>query len=1112
MHTDYNSVEIDSRESLSAAPSTLPERPPCVGELVQLRSRRWLVEEIVPALVSGQSARVQLACADDDAQGQSLEVFWDCELDRRILIDEGWGSLAAKGFDDSRQFAAFLYTLRWNCVTATAPNIFQAPFRAGIKIDAYQMEPLRKALRMPRVNLFIADDTGLGKTIEAGLIARELLLRKKAKTLVVAAPPSVLEQWKAEMEERFGLVFEILDRAYWTRMRRERGFGVNPWRTHSRFLVSHNLLIDPAYSDPMREWIGEMRPGSLLILDEAHHAAPSSGGRYGIETKFTRAVRDLGGRFEHRLFLSATPHNGHSNSFSTLLELLDPYRFTRGVKVRGKQVLEDVMVRRLKEDIREIQGGFPKRIVERIEIAGLPQDAPELALSRLLDEYRAAREERHANTSAKAQATAGLLVVGLQQRLLSSVEAFARSLEVHCKTVERQWEQASGTTSRATKDASHLFTTAPDAEDERGEWTSEELEAEEESQIEAISADAEAETQRNADTETLWNREQQLLDQMRKIAEEARGQPDAKMMRFIDWIRDNLCPALPPLGQVSVGAPAGWNDRRVLIFTENREGTKRYLKEMLDWAIEGTDRADERIAVIDGHTSGARRKEIQRRFNADPKKDPLRILLATDAAREGLNFQAHCTDLFHFDLPWNPGRIEQRSGRIDRKLQPASEVRCHYFVLPQRAEDRVLEVLVRKTETIKRELGSLSKVINDDIERHLGGGIRHGDADQIVRKIDQAALDAERKRIVEDELEAARDRQEDLKAQVAKCQDVLKTSRDWVKFAPEPFRDALSCSLELLGAEPLGKGEDEDGRPVWTFPALDYKVQSDSSWASTLDTLRVPRKTDQKLAEWRKETPIRPVVFEDRGVLSDDVVHLHLEQRMVQRLLSRFRSQGFVHHDLSRACLAQAADSIPRVILLGRLSLYGSGAERLHEEIVPVAARWTEPSRRNGPLQAYARDAQTRTLDLLARSLAESNRHAPNDTVQRKLLDAAPRDIDELLPQLQPRAEELAAAAMEQLGRRGEREASDLRATLKRQRTRVREELDKHERHREQLTLGFDAEERRQLQANVSAWRRRLEQFDSDLEREPRRIREFYEVRARRVEPVGLIYLWPETN
>ena len=422
----------------------LPERAPITGELVQVRSRRWLVEEVIEPPAPGESSIVRLACADDDAQGQSLDVFWDYELDRQILEDEGWADLAAKGFDSPRQFAAFLHTLRWHCVTATDPSLFQAPFRAGIRIDAYQMEPLRKALRLPRVNLFIADDTGLGKTIEAGLIARELLLRRKANTIVVAAPPSVLEQWKGELEDRFGLLFEILDRAYLSRMRRERGFGVNPWRTHSRFLVSHNLLIDPGYADPLREWLGPMLPGSLLILDEAHHAAPASGGRYGIETKFTRAIRDLAGRFEHRLFLSATPHNGHSNSFSTLLELLDPYRFTRGVKVRGKSVLDDVMVRRLKEDIREVRGGFPKRNVEPLIIDDLPPDAPELVLSALLDEYRTTRERRHENASNKARAAAGLLVVGLQQRLLSSIEAFARSLKVHRKTVERQWEKAGG--------------------------------------------------------------------------------------------------------------------------------------------------------------------------------------------------------------------------------------------------------------------------------------------------------------------------------------------------------------------------------------------------------------------------------------------------------------------------------------------------------------------------------------------------------------------------------------------------------------------------------------------------------------------------------------------
>jgi len=1095
-----------------AGPGELPERAPSPGELVQLRSRRWVVEEVIEPKIPGQTAIVRVACADDDAQGQALEVYWNYEIDRRILEVEGWGDLAKKGFDPPPRFAAFLNTLRWNCVTATDPNLFQSPFRAGIKIDSYQMEPLRKALRLPRVNLFIADDTGLGKTIEAGLIARELLLRKKAKFIVVAAPPSVLEQWKAELEERFGLVFEILDRTYLTRMRRERGFGVNPWRTHSRFLVSHHLLIDSAYTDPMREWLGTLLPGSLLILDEAHHAAPSSGGRYGIETKFTRAIRDLGNRFEHRLFLSATPHNGHSNSFSTLLELLDPYRFTRGVKVRGKKVLEDVMVRRIKEDIREVQGGFPRREVVRLAIDRLPADAPELVLSNLLDEYRTAREERFADAAKRAQATAGLLVVGLQQRLLSSIEAFARTLKVHRETVERQWERGrlGGAQPVAPAAEADLLSAAPGSDDERGEWTPEELEAEEAAQVEAVTAEAEAEAPRGKGAEALWKRELALLDRMREIAEQTRHKPDAKSRRLIDWIRENLCPDLPPVGQRPRGEPR-WNERRVLIFTENREGTKRWLKGILEQAIEGTDRADERIEVIDGLTSGTRRREIQRRFNTDPAKDPLRILLATDAAREGLNFQAHCTDLFHFDLPWNPGRIEQRNGRIDRKLQPAEVVRCHYFVLPQRAEDRVLEVLVKKTETIKKELGSLSKVIDDDVERRLNQGIRHRDAEQLAQDIARADLESETKRIVAEELEEARDRQEELKSQIEKCRELLEKSRAWTRFDAAPFRDALSCSLELLGADPLKEGKDEHGRPVWRFPSLDRRAHADPSWTATLDALRPPRRSDQKVAEWRREAPIRPVVFEDAGVVTEETVHLHLEQRVAQRLLARFRAQGFVHHDLSRACLAQAGDSIARVILLGRLSLYGAGAERLHEEIVPVTARWVDPKSRRGPLQAYARDAESKTLELLDRTLARGV-HTPGDTIQRRLLDHAAKDVEELLPQLAPRAEEMAASAVARLRLRGVREEKDLKEILERQHERVHEELVRHEREFKQLTLGFAEEEKRELEANMRSWRARLDQFHRDIEVEPKRVRDFYEVRARRVEPVGVVYLWPESN
>lgn len=1090
----------------------LPTRAPEQGELVQVRSRRWLVEQ-VRKTPDGKPI-VSLACADDDAQGEELEVFWDYEIDRRILEHENWEDLASRGFDDPRHFAAFLNTLRWNTVTATQPDLLQAPFRAGISIDAYQMEPLRKALRLPRVNLFIADDTGLGKTIEAGLIARELLLRKKAKTIVVAAPPSVLEQWKAELDERFGLIFEVLDRRYFAEVRRERGFGINPWETHSRFLVSHNLLIDPTYADPMRAWLGQMKAGSLLILDEAHHAAPSSGGRYGIETKFTRAIRDLGSRFEHRLFLSATPHNGHSNSFSTLLELLDPTRFTRGVKVRGKKELDQVMVRRLKEDIRAIGGEFPQRDVVRVTVDGLPNDAPELVLSRLLDEYRTAREQRFADASTRTQASAGLLVVGLQQRLLSSIEAFARSLETHRKTVERQWAEADASAEQelTQAQAEQLLLRPPSSDDEDADRTDEDLEQLDSDAFEVLTDAVEAAAERTAATEAQRERERELLDQMQEIAAKARNHPDGKDRALIDWIRERMCPDLPAYGKKLKGGAPQWNDRRVLIFTESREGTKRHLVEILGQAIAHTENADERIAVITGMTSGETRKEIQRRFNTDPSEDPLRILIATDAAREGLNFQAHCADLFHFDLPWNPGRIEQRNGRIDRKLQPADTVRCHYFVLPQRPEDRVLEVLVKKTETIKRELGSLSKVIDDDIERRLRSGIRHSEADQLASEIEAADLDAKRKEVATEELEQARERQDELKAQVDRCRTLLEGSRKWVGFEQEPFRNAVNCALELLDAKPLAQSEGEHGRPAWVFPPLDQRAATDPSWAATLDTLRAPRKTGDKLADWRREAPIRPIVFEDGGVLTDDTVHLHLEQRVAQRLLSRFRAQGFIYDDLSRAALAQVRDSIPRVVLLGRLSLYGTRAERLHEELVPVAARWLDPDRRDGPLSALKTDATARTMELLDESLGSEAPRQPADTVGRRLLAGANRDVDELLPQLEERAASLAQAATEKLAARGEREAEDLRETLVRQRDRVKQELARHKTEHEQLTLGFDADERRQLEQNMKSWERRLVDFDEQLESEPQRLIDFYEVKATRIEPVGLVYLWPDTN
>src|SRR5712691_8052712 len=258
------------------------------GKVARVRTRQYLIEEVIPPPNRADQTLVRLSCLDDDAQGQPLEVLWEKEVDAEVFGETSWERVAAKGFDEPRIFSSYLNTLRWNCVTSTDPRLFQSPYRAGIQVMAYQLEPLRKALRLPRVNLFIADDVGLGKTIEAGLIARELLMRQKVREIVVACPPSMLLQWQEELEQRFGFLFEIVDKDFIAQIRRERGFGVNPWTAHSRFLISHRLLIDEAYAGPLRNWLGTFRPGTMLILDEAHHAAPSSGQRYAIDSQITR--------------------------------------------------------------------------------------------------------------------------------------------------------------------------------------------------------------------------------------------------------------------------------------------------------------------------------------------------------------------------------------------------------------------------------------------------------------------------------------------------------------------------------------------------------------------------------------------------------------------------------------------------------------------------------------------------------------------------------------------------------------------------------------------------------------------------------------------------------
>jgi hypothetical protein len=1086
----------------SSGDSILPPPPssgsdpytPVVGKIVQVRQRQYLVESVVPPPEPDQATRVDLVCLDDDSSGRRLGVLWELELGAKVLQPEAHGLGEVAAFDPPRRYAAYLHALKWNAVTATDARLFQAPFRAGIKLMDHQLTPLKKALELPRSNLFIADDVGLGKTIEAGLILQELLLRQRVEFVLIVCPASVALQWRDEMQKRFGLHFELYNRTFVGRRRQERGFGVNPWNTHNRFIITYQALRRPEYRDPLLQHIGERVRRSLLILDEAHTAAPASASKYAVDSRVTHVVRDVAPRFENRLFLSATPHNGHSNSFSALLELLDPQRFTRGVPVRGRGQLDPVMVRRLKSDLRELGvDEFPERRVVQIDLNhegetwrqrygrlqegrlayGEPPSvlgegaAPELELARMLQEYTAVMRPK--------KGRGRLVFINLQKRLLSSIEAFTRTLRLHEKSV-------------GTGEAPASLQLALDETSDGEEYG-----LDDEALEDAADADVAA---GSAEIRTPEGRARQLLADMVKLAEEYRGAPDAKVLALLDWIRRHQCPDVRLGG--AEGGKGAWSGRRVLVFTEYGD-TKRYLWQILTTAVQGTTEADARIMQFHGGMSDEQREEVQRAFNSRPDEHPVRILIATDAAREGVNLQGHCADLFHFDVPWNPARMEQRNGRIDRTLQPEPEVRCHYFVYPQRAEDRVLQTLVGKVETIQRELGSLGTVVMDRYAAVLEDGI----GAETVPRLDKAEDISGGRETVREELEAQREDRAALKAEIDDAGRILNSSRRAMDFAPELLLDAINVGLEMSGSGRLEPVPSRSGvPPTYVLPAMS------PSWAQTLDTLRPPRERDEPFWEWRKRPP-QPVVFGPPERIQSGLQHLHLQHPLVQRVLSRFLAQGYSAHDLSRVTVVKTPkDSLVRVIAFGRLSLFGPGATRLHDEVISVAAQWLESG---GPkhLRPFAEEADRRALETLEEVLRASPDLTVNAAVQKRLLAVAADDFARLWAHIRDEAEAREHEAVRKLNERAHAEADALREILENQRTAILGAINL------QLPLDFaelDREQRRQFEDDRKHMEGRLRAIDKEIAVEPDQIRDIYRVVLRRLQPVGLIYLWPETR
>jgi hypothetical protein len=453
--------------------------------------------------------------------------------------------------------------------------------------------------------------------------------------------------------------------------------------------------------------------------------------------------------------------------------------------------------------------------------------------------------------------------------------------------------------------------------------------------------------------------------------------------------------------------------------------------------------------------------------------------------------------------------MEQRNGRIDRQLQREPEVRCHYFFFAQRPEDKVLQTLVRKTERIQEELGSLSRVLEDRLGSMLQGGIRRSEAGTLARKLDDLGpSDSEKQAAAE--LDDTRIRKERLEKQLDHLRTLMEDSKESVGFSEEAFRDALSCSLELHGAEPLAQVAAVDGRPpAFAFPALDKKSGADPTWSTTLDTLRPRRAKEQPDWEWRRQE-IRPVVFQSPDHIDDTVVQLHLEHRVARRLLGRFLAQGFVHDDLSRACVGQTKDAVPRVALLGRLSLFGEGASRLHDEVIAVTARWTDPATRKEPLKPYQEVAEIKTLQLLEESfLAPGCARIPEE-VKKRLLAGAKRDMEDLAALLEDRGEELRKELEKALRERGTIESKAMRDILQKQSRRIEKRLAESE--RPQMSFAFNDDEKQQLAADQRHWQKRLQELKSETDTEPERIKRAFKIKARRLEPVGLVYLWPVTG
>lgn len=979
---------------------------------------------------------VRLTSVSDDDLGEELCVAWEVEPGREIVPATQLPAFTATGWDDPQRLGAFLDAVRWGTIASADTRTLQAPFRSGISIEEYQLEPVARALAMPRVNLLIADDVGLGKTIEAGLVVQEMLLRHRARRVVVVCPAPLTVKWREEMASKFGLDFRVLDAAALRELRRTHGLEANPFAVYPRTIISLQWLRTPRVQRLLDEVLTPRAryPGyfDLLIVDEAHHCAPAAPPRehrYAVDSKQTQAVRRLGEHSQHRLFLSATPHNGHPGSWQALLAILDPQRFARGVDP-DPAVVEQVMVRRMKTDLKLPDGTdrFPGRQIRAIDVDY--SDAERMGYD-LLEQYAASRRVLPGATQARA---GDLVTLVLKKRLFSSPAAFARTLQAHLdsdSTGRHVGRSRSG-------DGDGL------------EWLEEALEWDAEPADDDAGSDGERE---------IFGRISGLLPPERSPMEEA------LRARLAAWAEQHAEPAdskaqalIAELNQIC--RPCGdWESgERVIVFTEY-VATQQWLAGLLTAHGLG----GERLGLLYGGMEERRREHLKAAFQASPDRDPVRILLATDSASEGIDLQRHCHRVIHYDIPFNPNRLEQRIGRVDRHGQ-ALEVEVAHFAgsnwhrEPPGSYAGDLEYLSRvahKVAVERRDLGSVNPVLAHAVEARMLGRPVLIDPLSVQPKPSVALLRSER----------------DLREQVRRLHDQLAASVRELHVAPANIRRVVDTALAMADQPPLADLPDSK-RGLIAPPELR------AGWERTLAGLADPLTGEP-----------RPLTF-DQQIAGDrqDVVLAHLEHPLVAQATRLLRSavwggRAALHRvaALRFTPPAEAGIDGPLVAVFARLVVVGTDGDRLHEEVM-LAARvvpGTGRSRRIELEQPRYSALRTSVEDALEPSAC---RLAPESA--RLNIVGRWAELEPLLAKdVTTRAEERLASLQRTLARRREDETRRVEAVFSQLRVTLQIALAGPD----PIQLAFDELEEpevRQLERDRQAWQSRLDGLEEEKTRE----------------------------